>query len=76
MSSIKVLSVGHGNKIKVSQEAVVRMSDIKGSRTIMKQSFNMIGIHRDKCRKLPWWKRFWKRLFGVKTPDYTAGNYD
>ena len=79
MSSIKVLNIGRGNKISVSTNktsSYVEMGEFKGSRELMKASHTMIGIHRNKCRKLPWWKRFWKRLFGVKTPDYTVGNYD
>lgn len=72
-NKVRILNIGRGNTVNVNQSSEVKMSDIKGSRTIMRQSYTMIGMHRSK--RLSWWKRFWLRLFG-KSPDYTKGNYD
>lgn len=73
MSSIKVFSVGCGNKVTISTTKSSAYVNMEGRVIGIKHS----ETHRKVFNKrLPWWKRFWKRLFGVKTPDYTAGNYD
>lgn len=67
----------HLVKPRIPQPQNIEVGAFKGSQALLESTNQIIQLERVRViKKLPWWKRFWKRLFGVKTPDYTVGNYD